>query len=82
MTLFRAARLNAREQMPCPRILPDNNKENICQPIFNALPFGLWRLIIFNFPSAGSLPPVSSGNVLPRIFLAKSMEWSAIRDGR
>ena len=54
----------------------------VCRLILNALPFGLWMLILFAVPSARSLPPASSENARPRIFSAKGVVQSINRDER
>ena len=54
----------------------------ICRLILNALPFGLWLLILFSAPSAKSLPPADTETARTQIFAAKGVVLSVNRDGK
>jgi len=54
----------------------------VCRLILNALPFGLWLVILSSVPSAKSLPPAAGETAPPRIFAAKGVVQSINRGER
>jgi Cu/Ag efflux protein CusF len=50
--------------------------------IISVLPFGLWMLVLFNVPSAKSLPPATSKTVRSQFFSAKGVVQSVNREDR